>query len=258
VATDPDDLRDTLSFLKDAVIELATIASVDAVAYLKPLIGAAKSQPRFVIATLNYDNGIELAAEIGGFAVDTGMGTFWKTGKYQVAENGLVLLKLHGSVDWVLYRHRGIPEEVPVEPMFPHVVPRDKWRDRPPAVLFGGATKLDPNPPFLEVFQQFREELEDCRRLTVVGYSFRDWHVNRAILRWHLWDQRRVLRVIDPAAADERWFWRALKTAGVHGNMHSYEYLTDQGRIQVIPKKVEELTEADLWGQSVAEPRSAE
>jgi len=45
----------------------------------------------------------------------------------------------------------------------------------------------------------FRSQLESCARLTVIGYSFRDTHVNHQIRRWMNGDPNRVIQIVDPS-----------------------------------------------------------
>src|SRR5262245_18135815 len=64
---DPQDLTDTLTFIIDAVVALATVSSHDSVTYLRPLLAPLQlGAMRLVVATLNYDNTIELVASNDG------------------------------------------------------------------------------------------------------------------------------------------------------------------------------------------------
>jgi hypothetical protein len=66
-----------------------------------PLVVSARQYPRFVIATLNYDNCVELAApRHHKFHMIQESHHWSKTGEFDMAGEGLRLLKLHGSIDW--------------------------------------------------------------------------------------------------------------------------------------------------------------
>ncbi len=66
----------------------------------------------------------------------------------------------------------------------------------PPAVLFGQHNKLTTNGPFLDLLRAFKDELSQSAILTVVGYSFRDEHINACIAQWlHSDEQRRLVLV---------------------------------------------------------------
>lgn len=66
------------------------------------------------------------------------------------------------------------------------------------ALVFGERNKLTAEGPFLDLLAQFRLELEPAHRLVVVGYSFRDAHINEMIRRWVNGDRNRHVVVIDP------------------------------------------------------------
>ena len=54
------------------------------------------------IATLNYDLGVETAAQLGELSVDTGI-TKWRGGlrwRWDLDNPDVKLLKLHGSLNW--------------------------------------------------------------------------------------------------------------------------------------------------------------
>jgi hypothetical protein len=124
---------------------------------------------------------------------------------------------LHGSIDWVLegddpddefqgFRNHAPPGELPFariralgagETVTP--IPR-------PAVVFGQGGKLRSEGPFLELLLKFSSELQVAGTLLVVGYSFRDDHVNEIIARWFSGQDgpvegRRIV-VLDPGEAE--------------------------------------------------------
>jgi hypothetical protein len=67
-----------------------------------------------------------------------------------------------------------------------------------PEVIFGQRNKLTAEGPFLDLLRLFRQELEAADRLTVVGYSFRDPHINEYVSQWLNQGQQRRLRIVDP------------------------------------------------------------
>lgn len=72
-----------------------------------------------------------------------------------------------------------------------------------PAVIFGSGNKLTAEGPFLEILLAFRERLDKCREMVVIGYSFSDEHINDAIWRWLNRNPAHTLRVIDYAEDKE-------------------------------------------------------
>jgi hypothetical protein len=114
---------------------------------------------------------------------------------------GVELIKVHGSLNWTFHffpatADGGVP---------PHrfvITWGDEAPDysRPelaPGIVFGGENKLIAEGPFLEIFQRFRNELLSATRLTVVGYSFRDEHVNEQIATFALRRPESKIFIID-------------------------------------------------------------
>ena len=178
--------------------DLVWIEDSAKVEYLKPLASLGADQSRVVIATLNYDNSIELMAENAGISCNTGIDQWCEGQEITCAAEGLILLKLHGSIDW---RFR---DEIPevgkrLETRVVEKVQADQVKtNHAPAVIFGQRNKLRADGPFLGILRAFGQELENAKRLNVIGYSFADQHVNEYITRWFNRDEQRRLRVVAP------------------------------------------------------------
>ena len=67
-----------------------------------------------------------------------------------------------------------------------------------PAILFGGRTKLTVEGPFLDLLRSFKQKLSTVNRLTIIGYSFRDPHINEYISQWLNQDRKNRIRIINP------------------------------------------------------------
>lgn len=163
--------------------------------YLKPLVDLFRAQGDLAIATVNYDLTIETLASQLGCAVDTGVDRWSEIGRWMRSSESLRLLKLHGSIDWGLntQSEKGFLTRQRIE------ITSDPASDPSmPAVVFGERGKLRPEGPFIELLRQFAEELEDADELVVVGFSFRDDHVNECIRTWVNADRSRRLIVVDP------------------------------------------------------------
>lgn len=158
------------------------------IGYLTQITDVAQSQGRLAVATLNYDNSLELAAEASGCPLSTGIGEWSESSQLGNPESGVRLLKLHGSIEWA--REQG-------EPGSDRPLPHERLRtvnpieelersgsEYEPAVVFGQGNKLTARGPFLELFRAFQTELAQSDRLVVVGYSFRDDHINECIRTW--------------------------------------------------------------------------
>jgi hypothetical protein len=165
--------------------------------YLSALVGAGQSHHGVTIATLNYDLTVEQCAESHGVKWDTGMEGWVVYGVWMWPDEGVRLLKLHGSISeaWTetdywdgFLPHQGI-----------HGVDDPRTETQPPVLAFGGAgTKLKAEGPFVSLLLEFEDQLRNAENLLVIGYSFRDDHINHAIVRWSHFSTGRRLLVIDP------------------------------------------------------------
>src|SRR6185312_3649422 len=162
-----------------------------------PLVGQSEQVNCLTIATLNYDLAIEGAGMLGDVVVTTGIDEWISSGRWVWPSEGIRLLKLHGSIDWAWQ-----PEQ-PTDGQLPRgrVVVTDTPVDdrRPPVVVFGQRGKLRAEGPFLRLLAEFEKQLAVANRLIVIGYSFRDDHVNELIRRWIAEDINRTILVVDPA-----------------------------------------------------------
>jgi hypothetical protein len=157
------------------------------VAYLLPLLASSK-RTRLWIASLNYDNAIELAAKVSGVKIDVGIGGRRKSVKFDKSSH-VCLAKLHGSVDWYL------PPDGSVQIL--------RGPSESPALIFGSGNKLRIDGPYLDLLFEFRSRLAEHSTLSVCGYSFRDAHVNHVLLSWLDEDKNRSVRVADMSMSKE-------------------------------------------------------
>lgn len=192
------------------LIDLLLLEDAARTTYLDPLVRKADEQ-QVTIATLNYDNTIELAAERLGLSLEVGLREWNEYGRLPNPDSGIELLKLHGSIDWVRNEERASGES-----LFPTVeIGRRNTGEsavdkRSPAIIFGTRNKLTEEGPFLDLFQTFKKRLDDCSELVVIGYSFGDAHVNHVIQNWMNQDTKRRIIVVDRPGIDEENhpFWQ--------------------------------------------------
>jgi hypothetical protein len=181
-----------------ALKDLVWIDDPEKVEHLNPLINLLRRQGRLAIATLNYDNGVELLAETRGVACETGIDRGSAAGTFDFSGLGLSLLKLHGSIDWIWEDDVRRPDR-PMPQSVIHRVGHEevvKGHARP-AVIFGQRNKLTAEGPFLDLLRAFREELSRSTLLTVIGYSFRDPHINVFISQWLNAAQDHTIRIVN-------------------------------------------------------------
>ncbi len=182
-----------------AALQTALHIEPSAVDYLAPLLNVAERPLR--IATLNYDRSVEILAAREGASLDTGVDAW--TGGFDWEwdpEADIRLLKLHGSIDWILGSERAGDGRLAED----KVRVAQDWNAEnlvrgSLALVFGQRGKLRSNGPFLAMLHEFDSFLSSTEHLAVVGYSFRDDHINAVIRRW--FDQRSQprLTIIDPA-----------------------------------------------------------
>jgi hypothetical protein len=188
--------------LADAVlaslVSILRLETADKVRYLTPLTELYASQGSLTVATLNYDLTIETLGDVVTTPVDTGMDDWLPKQRLRFSA-GIKLLKLHGSIDWKLVRH---PVVAPGFTKLPYVsVQRQKGIEPDtPAVIFGAGNKLRADGPYLALLREFDGALEETDVLLVVGYSFRDDHVNTMLTSWMNTKEEKRIVILDNAA----------------------------------------------------------
>jgi hypothetical protein len=166
---------------------LSWIQSEHQVRYIEPMLKSASIKPLW-IASLNYDNAIELAAKNQGLSIDLGLRNNESYIRFE-KESNLCLAKLHGSVNWSYDDKRQLRVD-----------------DQPSAeaiLIFGSGNKLRVDGPYLDLMFAFRTQLETSDELHVCGYSFRDQHINHIVVNWLESKQDRVIFVFDPVLTSE-------------------------------------------------------
>ena len=210
---------------------LVWIDKADRVGHLAPILNLLRAQTRLSVASLNYDNSIELLTLSRGVPCETGIEA-WATGaEADFAKDGISLLKLHGSIDWTWEEGRPSKERPMPHRLVRQVEPA-KVKDivQRPCVIFGQRNKLTAEGPFLDLLRAFQRELVRADILTVVGYSFRDFHINVYISHWLNGDPRRVLRVVNGPQFQKD------ATGIEYGQILLRLKSLDKDRIQVVPE----------------------
>ena len=202
--------EETKHSLTEALKELVWLRDDRKTEYLDPLVRAVASRGSS-IATLNYDNAVELAAERLGIEVEIGLEGWASERVFEPPENGIELLKLHGSIDWMHAKSSAQSEDEANKSLFPtrevSRVDIKNVRSTPymqPALIFGAGNKLTEKGPFLELFRTFERRLSRYNELLTVGYSFQDRHINHVIFRWMNQSASRRLFVIDKPGIEEK------------------------------------------------------
>src|SRR5690606_5902301 len=182
-----------LKIIKDKISEIK-ITDLDKFphkTFIKKILRRKTTNPRVKIFTLNYDTLIEQAAValnavvIDGFSFTHPRTFSGRNFDYDVVQregsklseednfipNVFHLYKLHGSLDW------GKDQDG-------RVIIKEKEEN--PFIIYPREAKYENSyeQPFFEMFARFQRNLRinDDTLLICIGYSFRDKHVNAAIL----------------------------------------------------------------------------
>lgn len=159
-------------------------SGTDQVTYFHPIFSATPTV--FWIATLNYDNTIELAAQSSGASIDRGIAGIARFVRFH-PDSRITVAKLHGSLDWAIREDGNI-----------EIIDAPHRKSALPALIFGAGNKLRIAGPYLDLLFAFRSQLDKTDVLYVCGYSFRDVHINYSIYLWFERDSKRRVIVADP------------------------------------------------------------
>jgi hypothetical protein len=192
----------TAKHMIEALCNLVWIDRPERVAYLSPIVNLCGDQRRLVVSTLNYDNAVERLAESNGMQFRTGIEEWPGRQQLNCEGDGIILLKLHGSIDWQ-YEDTKPTDESPLPLQTIRRVTSEEAvkENMRPAVIFGQRNKLTAEGPFLDILRQFKLELDQANLLTVIGYSFADDHINEFIARWLNAAANHQIRIVDPEFA---------------------------------------------------------
>jgi SIR2-like domain len=182
----------------EALVRILRLERPEKVRYLTPLVDLFRAQERLTIATLNYDLTIETLGDLLETPVDNGMSD-WPTKERLQFGAGVSLLKLHGSIDWKLTRHPVVASGFAKLP-YESVRYQKGLEPDTPAVIFGAGNKLRAGGPYLALLRDFERSLDDSQALLVIGYSFRDDHVNAILTTWKNTDEARRMVILDKSA----------------------------------------------------------
>lgn len=191
--------RSTCEAVLSVLSGLTSVSDASEVEYLRPLFQSAGKSP-ITIATLNYDNTVELVCQELNLEVETGLERWNQEGAFRFDGGAVRLMKLHGSVSWKTEQQRdryGLTHETV------HEVPvdADGISGYRPVLVFGQREKLRAGGPFLDLLTAFRSELLRTETLVVAGYSFRDEHINDSLSHW-LMTGKRWLTIVSPSVPE--------------------------------------------------------
>ena len=201
--------RSLVSRARDMLPEaLAEPNDLEEVEYLAGIAKLGRNFPRVgggaypVVFSLNYDRCAERAFSDAGLPFTTG----FREGRWDGMEfsraNCLRLFKLHGSFGWVRLPEYGTLYDVS-ESLRREDINVESY-EVADELVFGTSNKLQVAQPFLWMVNRFSEEIQACRWVVAVGYSFGDPHVNEIISLGMAADPQKRLIVVDPSVAESQ------------------------------------------------------
>lgn len=154
----------------------------DRVDYLLPLVRHAV-RTGIPVFTLNHDLALEAASARAGVPWSHGLDGWEDNRSVEWPAGHAGIMKLHGSIDW------------------------STGADGTRPFLFGGVNKLTVLGPYLDMLREFDLSLRQADGLLVVGYSFRDDHINGVISRFLVDRAKRneatTVTIVDPGYGDD-------------------------------------------------------
>ena len=159
------------------------------------------------IFTLNYDELIETLCQERRWSVVDGFEQGKYIGEWRKVEREVIFLyHIHGALSW-LKGYNGVVEKTDRSVMRRILEIIDQRREEIPHELEKAIERVILYPgeplesayslPFLDILFCFREILDSSEILLVVGYSFRDKHINYEISTW-LRKGNVNMKVVDP------------------------------------------------------------
>lgn len=202
------------------------------------------------VFTVNYDVVFELLAQRHGLPTIDGFQSTWAPTTFNQDPPKVCIYKLHGSAVW--YRTRSAEFiRLPVRST------PDKLEllsgERPEPLMLYPAQKLEYSGPFLELLTRFQGCLKRAQWFVVVGYSFRDDHINEMLREAAA--ENRSLRLVTISPSAEKIYLEKLakgEQSAAPANPESPEALFPSslsGRVVRLPFKFEKVARdfADFW-----------
>lgn len=163
--------------LQALMIMTCTVEPIADLRYFDPILDFAERMgDELTIATLNYDNALESRAAARRVELNEPI--------CQPRNGRSTLLKIHGSVSWKEHwANFDADRQVNVPRKEVRLVSDSDDPRYAPVILFGEG-KATHDEPFVELYFRFQRAVAEASHITIVGYSFRDEHINTVVDRW--------------------------------------------------------------------------
>ena len=224
--------RPVINDLKDFIKKKAIVVDQDKIGYLDPLLGFVEQLRPLSIFSVNYDTCIEQFCNVHRLEYQDGFDINWNPRVFERENADIMLYKLHGSIIWYRSDRAGYMK-LPI--MTDEASIRLITGERAESLMLYPMQKLGYEEPMLDLLTRFRNALHDCRVLVVVGYSFRDAHLQRIVLDAARSNPDLTIVLVDPKAG--HIYEDRLKYFDQYSHVHS----SLDGRVVCLPYKFEDV-----------------
>ena len=224
--------RPIIEDLKDFIKKKAIIDNQDRIRYLDPLLGFVEEHRPLSIFSVNYDTCIEQFCSVHRLDYQDGFDVNWNPRVFERENTDIMLYKLHGSIIWYRSDRAGYMK-LPI--MTDEASVRLITGERAESLMLYPMQKLGYEEPLLDLLTRFRNALHGCKVLVVVGYSFRDAHLQRILLDAARSNPELTILLVDPKAA--HIYQERLKYFDRYSQIRS----SLDGRVVCLPYKFEDV-----------------
>jgi hypothetical protein len=176
-----DVFRQAQQVIRESLFTWLRVDDADKARYMIPLLEYCRDTGSCIVS-LNYDNVVESASGLSGVEVDDGISQWPTLRRLTFSQNKIPFIKLHGSLSWVETDERivgGMKRRQSVR----HEQEKDNfWTPR--VFIFGGANKMTYEPPYPDLYAEFRNKVMESDAVCILGYSGSDPHVNQVLNDW--------------------------------------------------------------------------
>lgn len=224
--------RPIIEDLKDFIKRKAIIESQERIRYIEPLLGFVEQYKPLDIFSVNYDTCIEQFCNVYKLNYQDGFDVNWNPRVFEQENVDIRLYKLHGSIIWYRSDRSGYIK-LPV--MTEEAGIKLITGERAESLMLYPMQKFDYAEPLLELLIRFKNVMQNCKVLIVVGYSFRDAHIQRILLDAARQNRELTLIVVDPKASHT--YQDKLKYFDTYSQIPS----SLDGRVVCLPYKFEDI-----------------
>jgi len=193
----PDRALERLHYeIKKCIQQRCFISDATRVAHLQGLLPFISRRCPLCIASLNYDNAVELWARGSGLSLHDPMVDVARAAQ----QPDILLLKLHGSLTWYVDRSGKLARFEPFSLGSVRKIKALRTATLETPLIYPSRRKLPIQAPFLGNAVRFQQALDSSRHLVAVGCRFVDEHVRTWVIDAMRTNPRLDFTVLSPDA----------------------------------------------------------